>query len=87
MGTHSNIEYILSRFTKYSGKMAEMLPRFGQGLCGQRHGLAMNWVDRPHTSADERDVVCSPCCRDCLWAVQGLVAFFIDISLLRDHTT
>jgi len=29
---------------------------FRQGLCGQRHGLAMNWVDRPRTSADERDV-------------------------------
>jgi len=24
------------------------------GLCGQRHGLAMNWVDLPRTSADER---------------------------------
>ena len=29
-------------------------PRFGDGLCGQRHGLAMNWADRPRTSADER---------------------------------
>ena len=35
----------------------------------------MNWVDQPRTSADERDVVCSPRCRDCVWAVQGLVAF------------
>jgi len=26
----------------------------GDGLCGQQHGLAMNWVDRPRTSADER---------------------------------
>ena len=33
---------------------------------GQRHGLAMNWVDRPRTSADERGVVCSPRCRDCV---------------------
>jgi len=22
-------------------------------LCGKRHGLAMNWMDRPRTSADE----------------------------------
>jgi len=58
------------------GKMAEMSTRFGQGLCGQRHGLAMNWVDRPRTSADERDVVCSPRCSDFMWAVQGLVVFF-----------
>jgi len=35
----------------------------------------MNWVDQPRTSADERDVVCSPRCRDCVWAVQGLVVF------------
>ena len=55
--------------------MAEMYPRFGQGLCGQRHGLAMNWVDRPRTSADERDAVCLPRCRDFAWAVQGLVIF------------
>jgi len=33
---------------------------------GQRHGLAMSWVDRPRTSADERGVVCSPRCRDCV---------------------
>ena len=33
----------------------------------------MNWVDQPRTSADERDVVCSPRCRDCVLAVQGLV--------------
>ena len=36
------------------GKMAETSPRFGHGLCGQRHGLALNWVDRPRTSVDER---------------------------------
>jgi len=47
----------------------------GMASGGQRHGLAMNWVDRPCTSADERDVVCSPRCRDCVWAVQGLVVF------------
>jgi len=35
-------------------KMAKIQPRFGDCLCGQRHGLAMNWVDRPRTSADER---------------------------------
>jgi len=47
----------------------------GHGLCGQQRGLDMNWVDQPRTSADERDVVCSPRCRDCVWAVQGLVVF------------
>ena len=26
----------------------------GDRFCGQRHGLAMNWVDRPCTNADER---------------------------------
>ena len=26
----------------------------GDRLCGQRHGLASNWVDLPRTSADER---------------------------------
>ena len=26
----------------------------GDHLCDQRYGLAMNWVDRPRTSADER---------------------------------
>jgi len=61
--------------------------RFGQGLCGQRHGLAMNWVDLPRTSPDERDVVCLPRCRDCVWAVQGLVVFVIDLSLLREQST
>jgi len=55
--------------------VAVCVPRFGHGLCGQQHGLAMNWVDQPCTSADERDVVCSPRCRDCVWAVQGLVVF------------
>jgi len=42
----------------------------GMASCGQQHGLAMNWVDQPRTSADEQDVVCSPRCRDCVWAVQ-----------------
>jgi len=47
----------------------------------------MNWVDRPRTNADERDVVCSPRCRDCVWAVQDLVVFFIDLSFLREQST
>jgi len=38
----------------------------GDRLCGQRNWLAMNWVDQPRTSADERDVVWAPCCRDCV---------------------
>ena len=46
----------------------------------------MNCVDLPRTSADERDVVCSPRCRDCVWAVQGLVVFNIDLSLLREQS-
>ena len=44
-------------------------------LCGQRHGLAMNWVDRPRTSADERDVVWALRCRECVWAVAGFDCF------------
>jgi len=35
----------------------------------------MNWVDRPRTSADERDVVWAPHCRDCVWAVAGISRF------------
>ena len=66
------------------GKMAEICSRFGHGLCGQRHGLAMNWVDRPRTSADERDVVWTPLCRDCVWAVAGFGCFSIDLSFLRE---
>jgi len=45
------------------------------GLCGQRHVLAMNWVDRPRTGADERDVVWAPLYRDCVWAVAGFGRF------------
>jgi len=78
---------MLSEGNENGGKMAEMLPRFRHGLCGQQHGLAMNWVDQPSTSADERDVVCSPRCRDCVWAVQGLVVFLIDLSFLREQST
>jgi len=66
--------------------MAENLVS-GHGLCGQQLGLAMNWVDQPRTSADEQDVVCSPRCRDYVWAVQGLVVFFIDLSFLREQST
>ena len=44
-------------------------------------------MDWPRTSVDERDVVCSPRCRDCVWAVQGLVVFFIDLSFLREQST
>ena len=53
---------------------------------GQRHGLAMNWVDRPRTSADERDVVWALRCRDCVWAVAGFGCFFIDLSFLREQS-
>jgi len=47
----------------------------GMASVGQQHGLAMNWVDRPRTSADERDVVCSPRCRDCVSVVAGFGRF------------
>jgi len=56
-------------------KMAEMYLVSGHGFCGQRHGLAMNWVDQPRTSADERDVVWAPPFRDCVWAVAGFGRF------------
>ena len=45
----------------------------GDRLCGQQHGMAINWVDWPRTCADEltlsrrRDVVIV------WWAVAGLV--------------
>jgi len=58
----------------------------GDRLCGQQHGLAMNWVDRPRTSADERDVVWAPRFRDCVWAVAGFGRFFIDLSFLREQS-
>jgi len=34
--------------------MAKCKLVLGDRLYGQRYGLAMNWVDRPRTSADER---------------------------------
>jgi len=54
------------------------------GLCGQRHGLAMNWVDQPRTSADERDVALR--CRYCVWAVAGFGRFFIDLLFFREQS-
>jgi len=66
--------------------MAEMSPRFWHGLCGQGHGLAMNWVDLPRTSANERDVVWVQRCRDCVWAVAGFGHFFIDLLFLREQS-
>ena len=45
----------------------------------------MNWVDRARTSADERDVVWAPRCRDGVWAVAGFGRFFIDLSFLREQ--
>jgi len=46
----------------------------------------MNWVDRPRTSADERDVVWAPLCHDCVWADAGFGRFFIDLSFLREQS-
>ena len=71
---------------KTGGKMTQLQPRFGHGLCGQRHGLAMNWVDRPRTSADKRDVVWAPRCRDCVWAVAEFGLFFVNLSFLREQS-
>ena len=55
-------------------------------LCVQRHELAMNWVDRPRTSEDERDVAWALRCRDCSWAAAGFGRFFIDLSFLREQS-
>jgi len=66
---------IVSSLLKTAGKWQKCKLVSGHALCGQQHGLAMNWVDQPRTSADERDVVCSPRYHDCVWAVQGLVVF------------
>jgi len=46
----------------------------------------MNWVDRHCISADERDVLWAPRCRDCVWAVAGFGRFFIDLSFLRGQS-
>jgi len=46
----------------------------------------MNWVDLPRTSADERDVVWAPHCRDSVWAVAEFGCFFIDLLFLREQS-
>jgi len=84
-------EYSFSGFvrtnkTKTAGKWQKCNLVSEHGLCGQRHGLAMNWVDRPRTRADEQDVVWAPRCRDCVWAVAGFGCFFIDFSFLREQS-
>ena len=58
----------------------------GDRLCGERHGLAMNWMDLPSTSADDWDAVWAPRCRDCVWAVAGFGRFFIDLLFLREQS-
>jgi len=45
----------------------------GNCLCGQRHGLAMNWVDQPRTSVDERMLSWRRAVVILLWAVAGLI--------------
>ena len=47
------------------------------GLCVQRHGFAINWIDRPRTSADESYFVMG--CRR-IWS------FFIDLLFLREQS-
>jgi len=58
----------------------------GHGLCGQRHGLAMNWVDQPRTSADERILSGRRAVVIVSWAVAGFGRFFIDLSFLREQS-
>jgi len=45
-------------FVVMSKKSAQKLRKcdlvLGDCLCGQQHGLAMNWVDQPRSSADEQ---------------------------------
>jgi len=45
----------------------------GDRLCCQRHGLAMNWVIRPRTSADKRMLSRSRAVMIVWWAIAGLV--------------
>jgi len=73
---------VASAFVKTKGprKWRKCNLVLGDRLCGQRHGLAMNWVNRPRTSADEgissffRAVLIV--CR--VWS------FFIDLSFLGE---
>ena len=67
---------VWSNMRKTAGKWQKCNLVSGMASVGQRHGLAMNWVDLPRTSADERDVVCSPRCGDCVWSVAGFGCFF-----------
>ena len=71
---------------KTAGKWQKCNLVSGHGLCGQQRGLAMNWMDRARTSADERDVVWAPHCCDCVCAVARFGRFFIDISFLREQS-
>jgi len=61
---------------KTAGKWQKCNLVSGHGLCDQRHGLGMNWVDRPRTSADEQNVVWALHYCDCVWAVAGFGCFF-----------
>jgi len=81
-----NVQNSLLVEKKTAGKWQKCNLVSGMASVGQRHGLAMNWVDRPRTSADERDVVWAPRCRDCVWAVAGFGRFFIDLSFLREQS-
>jgi len=88
VGIHKSVSWLVAngqaqgskRGTPVIGQVLKKNPRkwqkcnlvSGHSLCGQQHGLAMNWVDRPCTSTDERDeravvIVCG--------LLQGLVVF------------
>jgi len=85
-GLDAQVRNLLWTGEKTAGQWQKCNLVSGHGLCGQRHGLAMNWGARPRTSADERDVVWAPRCRDCVWAVAGFGRSFIDLSFLREQS-
>ena len=55
-------------------------------LVSSQLGRAINLVDRLRTSANERDVVWAPRCRDCEMGCCRVWSFFIDLSFLREQS-
>jgi len=58
----------------------------GHGLCGSQLGWAMNWMDRPRTSANERMLSGRRAVVIAWWAGAGFGRFFIDLSFLREQS-
>jgi len=52
------------------------------GGLAPRHGLATNWVDRPHTSADERMLSGRRAVVIVLWAVAGFGRFSLTFCFI-----